>query len=152
MENAMNQSFVDIIEVVVFMILNHFLKKKEFNMDDVVELSCNYEDAFVNAVAYSIYKSIIGSLDIFTKIKKLRKNPEDAYNVMNDDIIIDFMCAYEAKIKEQNVVEEKKEEKKEEIVEEKKEEIVEDEEEEIVEEEEDEIVEDEKEEIVEDEK
>ena len=121
MENVTNQSFVNIIEVVVFMILNHFLKKKEFNMDDVVEMSCNYEDAFVNAVAYSIYKSIIGSLDIFTKIKKLRKNPEDAYNVMNDDIIIDFMCAYEAKIKEQTVVEEKKEE----IVEEKKEEIVE---------------------------
>ena len=132
MENATNQSFVDIIEVVVIMIFNHFLKKKEYNMDEVVELSCNYEDAFVNAVAYSIYRSVIGSLDIFTKIKKLRKNPEDAFNVMNDDIIIDFMCAYEAKIKEQTVVEEKKEEiveeKKEEIVEEKNEEIVEDEE------------------------
>ena len=88
MENVTNQSFVDIIEVVVTMILNHFLKKKEYNMDEVVELSCTYEDAFVNAVAYSIYRSIIGSLDIFTKIKKLRKNPNDVFNVMNDDIII----------------------------------------------------------------
>ena len=95
MENVMNQSFVDIIDLVVTMIFNHFLKKKEYNMDEVVELSCNYEDAFVNAVAYSIYRSIIGSLDIFTKIKKLRKNPEDAFNVMNDDIIIDFMAKYE---------------------------------------------------------
>ena len=62
------------------------------------------------------------------------------------------MCAYEAKIKEQNVVEEKKEEKKEEIVEEKKEEIVEEKKEEIVEDEKEEIVEEKKEEIVEDEK
>ena len=151
MENATNQSFVDIIEVVVTMIFNHFLKKKEYNMDEVVELSCNYEDAFVNAVAYSIYRSIIGSLDIFTKIKKLRKNPKDVFNVMNDDIIIDFMCAYEAKIKEQTVVEEKKEEKKEEIVEEKKEEIVEEKKEEIVEEKKEEIVEEKNEEIVEEE-
>ena len=147
----MNQSFVDIIEVVVTMIFNHFLNKEEYNMDEVVKLSYSYEDAFVNAVAYSIYRSIIGSLDIFTKIKKLRKNPEDAYNVMNDDIIIDFMCAYEAKIKGQTVVEEKKEEKKEEVVEEKKEEIVEEKKEEIVEENNEEIAEEENEEITEEE-
>ena len=64
------------------MILNHFLKKKEYNMDEVVEMSCTYEDAFVNAVAYSIYRSIIGSLDIFTKINKLRKNPKDVFKLV----------------------------------------------------------------------
>ena len=72
MENVTNQSFVDIIEVVVFMIFNHFLKKKEFNMDDVVELTCSYENAFEYAVAYSIYRSIIGSLDTVGRILLFR--------------------------------------------------------------------------------
>ena len=116
MENG-NKVFEDIVEDVTFMIFGHMFNQKEHTVDDVISVASSKEDAFKDAIAYSVYKSIIGD-ETFSSLKRLRENPSDVKIFMDKDCVIDFMCAYESEKKEfeRKVVEENERE----IAEEKK--------------------------------
>ena len=118
MENG-NKFYEDIVEDVTFMIFGYMLNQKEHAVDDVISVASSKEDAFKDALAYSVYKSIIIGGETFTCLKRLRENPCKVISFMDNDCVIDFMCAYESakkeyerKIAEENerkIAEEKKE-------------------------------------------